>query len=313
MKHVAIVAFEGMSMFHLSVPLAIFSDATLDKNSFSVKVCAEHKGPISVSGGVDLFISHTFEAAAQADIIIVPSWPPEQEIASTFHHLLLDAYKQKKLIVGLCLGAYALAYSGLLDGKKATTHWKFGSDFKKRFPSVDLDTNPLFVINENIITSAGSAAAIDCCLHIVKSIYGVKFANQIARMMVSPPSRTGGQNQFIESPVVHKPSDTRLAKLVDIFQQDLSDSITVKQAASLCSMSVRTFTRHFKANYGTSFVSWQIMMRLNASLELLETSQTSISTISETLGFSSEQIFRKHFKAQFDCSPQAWRALFNSK
>ncbi|MBQ4810550.1 helix-turn-helix domain-containing protein [Pseudoalteromonas luteoviolacea] len=314
MKHIAIVAFDEISMFHLSVPLAVFADAIPDcDNYFSTTVCAERKGRVSVSGGLDLFVSHTFDELSNADIIIIPSWPPTKQIDVSLKEHLQHAKANNKLIVGLCLGAYALAYSGLLDGKRATTHWKFSHDFRQRFPDVDLDTNPLFVVHENIITSAGSAAAIDCCLHIVKSVYGVKFANQIARMMVSPPSRTGGQNQFIDSPVVHRPSDTRLAKLVDTFQGDLSTSLSVGQAANLCSMSVRSFTRHFKANYGTSFITWQILMRLNASLELLESSDASIATISETIGFSSEQVFRKHFKAQFDCSPQAWRRLFNNK
>lgn len=313
-KRVAIYVFEGMSLFHLSVPQAIFSDAIGQENPyFSVQVCSERFGKLMLSGGLNIWVENGIDVLAQADILIFPSWLPEQTPSKELIDIVRNAHKQGKWIVGLCLGSYLLAYSGLLNGKRATSHWRNSADFLTRFPKVDFDTNPLFLVENNLVTSAGSAAAIDCCLHIFKRFYGVKAANQVARVMVSSPSRTGGQNQYIAHPVANRASDERLAKLIDFVLGDLAQSISVEEAASYCSMSIRSFTRHFKAIYGSSFTQWSILAKLNASLELLESSDKSILLISEQTGFSSEQVFRKHFKKRFDTTPQAWRKVFRNQ
>jgi transcriptional regulator GlxA family with amidase domain len=216
------------------------------------------------------------------------------------------------LVAGLCLGAYALAYSGLLDGRRATTHWKFGEDFSVRFPSISCDINPLFIKDENILTSAGSAASIDCCLHIVKQFYGAKIANKIARMMVSSPERSGGQRQYIEHPTLERPKDERIAKLLDHVVANINANYTLAYAADYCVMSIRSFSRNFKSSNGISFTAWLVNTRLNHSLELLESTDLPITHIAEQSGFHSEQVFRKHFKHHFDTSPLAWRNMFRS-
>ena len=318
-KQVAIVAFEGISLFHLSVPLAIFVDAlaadeALAQNRyFEVNVYAENIGNIRAQGGLTIEVTKTINDMHDADIIIVPSWQIDVQPSPLLIESIQQGAAQGKLIVGLCLGAYVLAYAGLLDGKAATSHWKVASDFTHRFPKVHFDSNALYLIEDNIITSAGSAGAIDCCLHIFKRIYGVKIANHVARVMVSSPARMGGQNQYIEQPVVNRPSDERIASLVDTVLADLTLPMSIEQAANFCSMSVRTFTRHFKASFGSSFTKWHIMAKLNASLLLLESTELTITHISEQVGFSSEQIFRKHFKQVFDTTPQSWRKLFRSR
>jgi len=313
MKEIAIVAYSGISLFHLAVPIAIFNDALAQNTPlFNVKVCAEQLGTINSANGLTIDIKETTAAIKQADIIIFPSWLPDIKPSKELIELLLQANQAGKLIVGLCLGAYALAYAGLLDNKRATSHWKYNSDFVNRFPKVSFDSNPLFIESNNIITSAGSAAAIDCCLYMVKRFYGVKIANQVSRIMVSAPERSGGQNQYIEQPILERASDERLAKLIDHILADLSQSYSLTEVASFCSMSVRSFSRHFKQSNGVSFITWLANMRLNHSLALLESSNLAITQISEVAGFSSEQNFRKHFKQKFDTSPNAWRALFKS-
>jgi len=311
--NIALIAFPDISLFHLSVPIAIFSDALEDqKQLFNVRVCAEKPGKIKSASGLNFEVQDTTSIINQADIIIIPSWLPHIVPSKEMINLLQHSHNCGKLIVGLCLGAYALAYSGLLDNIKATSHWKFNDDFITRFPQVKFDTNPLFIDSDNIITSAGSAAAIDCCLYIVKRFYGVKIANQVARIMVSAPERSGGQNQYIEQPLLQRPSDERIAKLVDHILLAISESYSLEQAAIFCSMSVRSFSRHFKLTYGVSFTIWLANMRLNHSLNLLESTNLPIIQISELSGFSSEQNFRKHFKQKFDTTPNTWRGLFKS-
>ncbi|AIY66746.1 GlxA family transcriptional regulator [Pseudoalteromonas piratica] len=313
MKEVVIVAFEGISLFHLSVPIAIFADAVLEeKRLFNVRVCSETNGKINSANGLGINIENDPSIIHQADIIIIPSWQPEKVPSPNLIKLLVDAHNNKKLIVGLCLGAYALAYSGLLKGKKATTHWKYGDDFKTKFPQTSCDINPLYLAENNIITSAGSAAAIDCCLYIVRHYYGVKTANKIARVMVSSPERSGGQKQYIENPTIEKPRDERIATLISFVLQNITYNHTLESAAAFCMMSTRSFSRNFKSSNGISFTSWLINLRLNKSLELLESTHFSVTEISERTGFSSEQIFRKHFNKRFDTSPTSWRKLFNS-
>jgi len=302
-------------MFHLSVPTAIFNDAALNVGKlFNIKVCAEQKGKAQFANGLGFNIEHDFSIIESADIIILPSWdpetPPNTKLITLMNNLSTN---NNKMIVGLCLGAYALAYAGLLDGKRATTHWKMSDDFPLKFPLIHFESNPLFIVQGNIITSAGSAAAIDCCLYIVKHFYGVKVANQIARVMVSSPERSGGQNQYIEQPTIEKASDERLANLIEHIKSNLTDDYPIEWVASYCAMSSRNFSRCFKANQGSSFKSWLNNMRLNRSQELLESTALSITKVSEQAGFCSEQIFRKHFKQRFDTTPKAWRNLFRGK
>ena len=317
MIRVAIIAFEGMSLFHLSVPIAIFADAPAQNTTnntplFEVTVCAESEGAIRSANGLGLQIEHNTAAISEADIIIVPSWNPDTPPSTPLTNALIHAHQQHKRIVGLCLGAYALAYCGLLDGKRATTHWRYGDDFAAKFPNVCLDINPLYIAQDNLITSAGTAAAIDCCLHLVKQVHGTKVANSIARLMVSSPQRSGGQKQYIENPTLKRPSDERMAKLIDLVLDNLTEAFPLERAAEICMMSVRSFSRNFKAANGISFTSWLINERLNHSLWWLESSSVSITKVAERCGFSSEQIYRKHFQTRYGTSPKAWQTQFKS-
>lgn len=313
MINVAIVVYEGISLFHLSVPIAIFKDAIPSKEPlFNVNICAETPGEITSSNGLCFIVKEEISIIQHADIVIFPSWNPDAPPSKLLIDQMIKTYDSNKFVVGLCIGAYALGYAGLLNGKRATTHWKFGSDFSLKFPQVNFDSNPIFIVDDNIITSAGSAAAIDCCLYIVKHYYGVKKANNIARMMVSSPERSGGQNQYIEQPIIERASDRRMAALIEYILANITDEYRLANVASFCSMSVRSFSRYFKSSNGISFKPWLNNIRLNYSLELLESTNLSITQVSEQAGFSSEQIFRKHFKLRYDTTPKIWRSLFKN-
>ena len=203
-----------------------------------------------------------------------------------------------------------LAYSGLLDGKSAATHWKYEEDFKSRFPEIHLNTNVLYVDEDGLITSAGTAAGLDCCLYVVREIYGRAFANAIARHMVVSPHREGGQAQFIDRPVPDTSDDSRISRLLEDLRENLSQPHGLDSLAAAVMMSRRTFTRHFQKATGMSVVEWLTAARLHRSQELLELTTHSVDDIAFMAGFLSPVSFRKYFKARFGVSPSTWRKTF---
>lgn len=307
MPSVAIWVFEGISPFHLSVPCTVFGDLAHD---YQISICADTPS-ICTSAGFTLQPTGTLDTLNQADIVIIPSWhapyqPPNLALAKA----LQMSAARGTLCVGLCLGAYALAAVGLLDGKAATTHWAYCDDFKQRFPAVLLDADVLYVETQNIITSAGTAAAIDCCLHIIRQQCGAQEANRIARLMVTPPQRSGGQAQFIERPIPDRVSDTRIAQLMDNIRQQLDAPHTLDSMAAHVMMSRRSFTRHFQQLTHQSPGQWLLQERLHRVQQLLESSILTVDRIAELTGFATATTLRHHFKASFGVSPSHWRKTF---
>ncbi|PJG82487.1 GlxA family transcriptional regulator [Caviibacterium pharyngocola] len=297
-----------VKLFQFSVPHMIFSDLLPDQKLFDLFVLniEPHR-----TGSVFLHFDGGLERAEEMDVLIVAGWhdvdePPSAEL----QRVLQKAYAQNKILVGLCYGTYALAYSGVLDGKKAATHWAGEQDFISRFPQVKLDSNALYVDDGNIITSAGTAASLDCCLYIVRKFYGSRTANQIARIMVVPPHREGGQAQFIDTPVPTKTNDRNINQLLAKIRENSTACYRIDELAEQLAMSRRTFTRHFQKATGTSFTQWLIAERLQKSLDLLESSALSIEQIAEQIGFQSAVSFREHFKEKYQVSPNQWRKTF---
>ncbi|QLW75967.1 helix-turn-helix domain-containing protein [Citrobacter freundii] len=308
---VAIVAVEDFSPFHFSVPCIIFSDKMAAKKRFEVQICAEKPGIVSSQDGFSVTASHGYEAVTAADIVVVPYWgttghrPPQGLL-----NALNCARQNGAQIVGLCLGAFVLGYAGLLDGKRAATHWEFEQDFQTRFPAARLDINALYVDDDGIITSAGTAAALDCCLYVIRQHFGSTVANQIARRMIVPPHREGGQAQFIEQPVAKNTQDQRINTLLDYLRQHLHEQHNLDTLAQRVMMSRRTLTRHFMKATGSSVAEWLITERLRRSQELLESSSLPVERIAEQVGFLSPVTWRQHFKAHFGVSPAEWRKTF---
>ncbi|MBN3751106.1 GlxA family transcriptional regulator, partial [Burkholderia sp. Se-20373] len=200
---VAVIAYDGISPFHLSVPSVVFGkerDAAASP-AFEFRVCSAERGPLSTTGGFTITAPYGLDGLDDADIVIVPAWRDPDEAPPD---VLLDAVRAAAArgaqLVGLCLGAYVLAAAGLLDGRPATTHWAWADDFAQRFPRVKLDPDVLYVDDGNLMTSAGTAAGLDCCLHVVRLRFGSDAANQIARRLVIPPHRQGGQAQYVPQP-----------------------------------------------------------------------------------------------------------------
>jgi len=308
---VAIVAVDGFSPFHYSVPCILFGDTVSGKKRFNVTICAENPGLLTSREGFALNATQDYSAIRQADIVVVPYWahvlecPPQTLLDS-----LVQARDNGAEIVGLCLGSFVLGYAGILDGKRAATHWEFERQFQSLFPAVELDINALYVDDDNIITSAGTAAALDCCLYIIRQRFGSEVANQIARRMIVPPHREGGQAQFIAQPVPETTRDARINNLIDYLQRNISQPLNLDTLAESVAMSRRTLTRHFMKATGMSVASWITAERLRRSQLLLESSNLPIEAVAEQVGYLSAVTLRQQFKARFGVSPAEWRKTF---
>jgi transcriptional regulator GlxA family with amidase domain len=309
--HVVVIASRGFSPFHFSVPLMVFGKAMPQEDLFRVTIAAEQPGLIASDNGLSIQVEHGLASLAEADIVIVPFWQhPEEQPSATLSGALIDAWQGGAEVVGLCLGAYVLAYSGLLDHRRAATHWEFEQDFAARFPQIQLDSNALYTRDERLITSAGTAAGIDCCLHLVREHYGTAIANRVARRMVIPPYREGGQAQFIERAVPDTTRDSQINDLIDYLRHHLDKPHDVASLAHAVNMSRRTLTRHFSRATGMTPAEWLSAERLRRSQELLETTDHSIEVVASLAGYQSPISFRQRFKAHFNVSPREWRRTF---
>ena len=311
---IAVVAFQRVIPFHLSVPCIVFGEGILAAdNPFEVRVCAGEPGPIKTSTGFGLSDLEPLELLEQADVVVVPGWrdslddPPERLLSA-----LRRAHNRGAQIVGLCLGTYVLAAAGLLDGGCATTHWEFADRIAARFPAIDLDPDVLYVEHNNVLTSAGTAASLDVCLHMLRTRLGATEANRTARRLVIAPHRTGGQAQFIDQPLPAASGDCRLAVLMNSVRTRLQEPHSVDSLASEARMSRRSFTRHFKALTGTSAAAWLLKERLVYSQRLLESSDDSIEAIADTAGFGSVASMRMHFREALSVTPTVWRERFGT-
>ncbi|MGO1073758.1 helix-turn-helix domain-containing protein [Lysobacter sp. CA199] len=312
LARLAVVAFDRISPFHLSVPCLVFENRSeSDLPPFELRVCAVEPGSLRTRAGFSIGTRHGLAALSWADTVIVPSWrdaderPPEPLLKA-----LRRAHERGAQIVGLCLGAYVLAEAGLLDGRRATTHWSWSEHFAARFPRVELQRDVLYVDDGRITTSAGTAAALDCCLHLLRRRHGAEIANRVARRLVVAPHRQGGQAQYIEQPLPASAQDDRLAAVLAWALAHLDQAHSLDALAERALMSRRTFTRRFRDSTGTTVGHWLAGQRLARAQRLLETSDHGLDAIATQTGFGSAASLRQHFAAQLGTSPSAYRRGF---
>ena len=311
---VAVLAYARISPFHLAVPCIVFGNTLPGDAKFEVRVCALETGPLATTAGFDVVVTHGIDALASADIVVVPSWRDAAEIPpAALLDALTAASQRGAQIVGLCLGAYVLAAAGLLDGRHATTHWEYAADFARRYPRITVDANVLYVDDGNLVTSAGTAAGIDCCLHLVRRRYGAQTANRVARRLVTPPHREGGQAQYIEQALPASASGSRLAALIDWVRANPALPHTLDSLAARAAMSRRTLTRQFRELTGGSVGEWLHGERLALAQRLLESGATPIDAIAQLAGFGSAESLRLLFRRRFGVSPSAWRRTFGGQ
>ncbi|CAB3642858.1 GlxA family transcriptional regulator [Achromobacter pestifer] len=314
MHTVAVIAFEGISPFHLSVPCMVFGDdlARLGVPRYRLLVCGEQTGLIATQSGFKIEVEHDLSALSQADTIIMPAWrDPEEPAPAALLKALQAGHARGARIAGLCLGTFVLAEAGLLDGRTAATHWVWGDDFERRHPNVRLDRKSLYIDDGDILTSAGTAAAIDCCLHLLRRDHGAEVANRVARRMVVAPHRHGGQAQYIEQPLPEREGSDKLTATLDWAIENLRQPLSLDLLADKAGMSRRNFTRRFKEKTGATVSGWVLNHRLAAAQRLLETSGQAVDLVAENVGFGSSVSFRQHFTHAFAVSPSAYRKQFS--
>ncbi|RUU14100.1 helix-turn-helix domain-containing protein [Mesorhizobium sp. USDA-HM6] len=311
---IAAIAFDGISPFHLSVPCLVFgADRTkLGLPRFDFRVCAVEQGPIHTDAGLTISVPYDLSALDEADIVIVPSWKDlEAPLAAPLKDALERSHKRGALIVGLCLGTFAIAAAGLLAGRKATTHWAYTDQLQVLHPDIAVDADVLYVDDGDIVTSAGVAAGLDCCLHIVRARYGAEAALRLARHVVLSPHRQGGQAQFIERPVAPTPSVDRFAKALDEVRATLGETHSLDSVADAAGLTRRTFTRRFQKTTGTSFGDWLADQRVALAQRLLEQTDKSMDMVAFEAGFGSATSLRQHFAARLRTSPTRYRREFS--
>jgi AraC family transcriptional regulator, transcriptional activator FtrA len=310
---VSVLGFDGMAPFELGVAAEVFALERPELEVdwwYSFTLCAEQPGPLRAVGGFTVEAPRGLRTLARADTIVIPGTAdvrrdPSPEVLST----LRRAHERGARIVSVCSGAFVLAATGLLDGRRAATHWRYADLLQQRFPRVEVDSRVLYVDHGDILTSAGTAAGIDACLHVVRSDHGVAVANRVARRMVVAPHRDGGQAQFIEQPLARLEGDP-IGTIVDQVRTQLAEDHSVEDLAARAHLSPRQFSRRFKAATGTSPARWLIRERVEASLPLLENDTRGVEEIGRSVGFNSPAAFRKHFRETVGLSPAAWRARF---
>jgi AraC family transcriptional regulator, transcriptional activator FtrA len=285
----------------------------LDVAWYRLTVCAERPGPVPVVGGAALTTPYGLDELAGADTVIVPG---VSDVRADPSPALVDALRRAHArgarIVSICSGAFALAGAGLLDGRPATTHWRYAATLRRRYPRVLLDPDVLYIDDGEIMTSAGSAAGLDLCIHLVRRDHGPAIANAVARRLVVAPHRDGGQAQFVEAPVAEDPDDDRIAASMAWALAHLAEPLTVAVLARQARMSTRSYLRHFARCSGSTPIRWLTGQRVQASLALLATGGAPVDEVAARVGFESPATFRYHFGRAMHTSPSAYRRAFRA-
>lgn len=273
-------------------------------------VCAEHPGPVATTGGYTMLVSEGLSALHIADTIIIAGWKPlDAPLSTAVLGALQRAHQRGARLVTICTGAFALAQTGLLDNRRATTHWARAAELQARFPRVQVDPDVLYVDHGDVATSAGAGAGIDLCLHLVRNDHGAGYAAHLARYMVMPPHREGGQAQYAAIPSVPRPHPS-LAVLLDWVTDRLGEPITVEDMAAYLQVSPRTLARRFADQLGISPGRWLLTQRINAARALLEETELSVEAIAVRVGLASATNLRRRFRRALQTTPAAYRRAF---
>jgi AraC family transcriptional activator FtrA len=311
---VASILIDGMSALEPAVSAEVFGTERdwLGVTWYQHTFCTEVPGPVHLVGGMDLAVDAGLNALRRADTIILPGWCSAEPLSPALAGALQRAHRRGARLVSFCTGAYALAGAGLLGGRRATTHWAHAERFAARFPDVCVDPDVLFVDEDQILTSAGAAASMDLALYLVRCDFGAEVANLLARDLVVPPHRDGGQAQFIESPVPACADGDELSETLAWAAAHLGEELSLETLSARSTMSPRTFSRRFRAATGTTPLRWVTTQRITLAQRLLESTDLSVDLVAERSGLGTAASLRLHFQRQLRTSPQAYRRTFQS-
>ncbi|MEW2356208.1 helix-turn-helix domain-containing protein [Spirillospora sp. NPDC029432] len=306
---VAVLALDRVIPFDLGIPMLVFSDH--ESSPYRTALCAESAGDVTTSAGFTMRVDRGLDAARRADTIIVPGYEPAARPSPAVLDLLAGAHERGRRVVSICTGAFALAAAGILDGRRATTHWRHARRLAAEFPRVLVDRDALYIDEGTVLTSAGVSAGIDLCLHIVRTDLGARFANDVAREIVAAPHRGGGQSQYIRRNVPPE-RGTSLAATRDWALERLRQPLTVADLARHAGLSERTLARRFVAETGVSPLQWLLAARVDLARELLERGDLSITQIADRCGIGTVANLRTHFRRLVGTSPADYRRTFTA-
>ncbi|MBD8080768.1 helix-turn-helix domain-containing protein [Cellulosimicrobium arenosum] len=312
LRTVAVVVSDGLAPFEFGVVCEVFG---LDRTEqgvppFDFRVCGPHAGePVTTSVGAQVLPAHGLDATDDADLVVVPAI----RIGTHYPEEVLDALRRAAArgatLLSVCSGVFVLAAAGVIGGRRVTTHWLHADELRRQHPGLDIDPDVLFVDDGDLITSAGTAAGIDACLHLVRRELGPRVANTIARRMVVPPQREGGQRQFVERPVPTADADS-FAELLDWMAEHLDRPLTVRDLAARASTSERSLARAFVAQTGTTPLAWLNAQRVAHAQSLLEETRLDLEDVARRCGFGSAALLRHHFRRVVGVSPTEFRHTF---
>jgi transcriptional regulator GlxA family with amidase domain len=316
LRDVVAVVYDGVGSFGLGVVSEVFGyDRSADGlPSYDFAVVTARPGRVRTDTGLQLVVEHGLERLATADLVCVLGWEDVDAVPDeALLQALRDAVARGARVMSHCTGAYVLAASGLLDGRRIATHWRSAADLAARYPSVTVDPDVLYVDDDPVFTSAGTAAGIDTCLYLLRREHGAAVDNAVARRMVVPPHREGGQAQYVDAAVPAVDDASGLREVLIWAQEHLETDLTVDELAARALMSPRSFARHFRSATGSTPHAWLLGQRLTRAQHLLEVTELPVDEVARRSGLGAATTLRHHFSLRFGTSPQAYRRTFRGR
>jgi transcriptional regulator GlxA family with amidase domain len=314
-QSVAVAVLDRVAPFELGVLCEVFgTDRAADGfPRYDFALCAPDGQPVRTSTGFLIVPTADLAPLDEADLVAVPAHPLDSPIPPELGAALCRAVERGAHVMSVCSGAFVLGEAGLLDGRRCTTHWRYADELARRFPLADVHPNALYIEDGQILTSAGTAAGIDLCLHLVRREHGSAVATKLARRMVVPPQRAGGQAQFVETPVPVGPGAPTLEPLLSWLITNISENSTVEDLAHRVHMAPRTFARRFRAEIGTTPHDWITGQRVLLARQLLEDTDLSVESVASRTGFGDAAALRHHFSRRVGATPHTYRATFRTR
>lgn len=314
--NVAVLMFGGASLFEMSVPISVFGMDRSDSGAprFSLRTIAADGEPVISTGGVKIHTQHGRNGLDDAGIVVIPTWrAADQPLPEATAEAIRAAHGDGAIVVGLCLGTFVVAATGLLDGRRAVTHSRYAPELAARYPKVRVDPAVLYVDDGDIVTSAGGAAGLDACIHLVARFWGMTAATAIAGRMAIPPQRSGEQAQCVPGALRDGSDGARVSEIMEYLVGNLDQKVDIDCLAKEFALSRRTLDRHFRAATGLSPIQWLLHQRLLRTQHLLEETDLTIDAIARQVGLSSGVSLRPAFRRAMGVSPQAYRAGFHGR
>ncbi|MGW4464552.1 GlxA family transcriptional regulator [Micromonospora sp. NBC_01796] len=315
LSKVAVIALDPVAAFELGVLCEVFgTDRSADGfPTYRFDVCSVDGKPVRSRSGFDVVPHSDLTPTEDADLVAVPAYGDSAGFPEPVLEALRRAHRRGAYVLSVCSGAFVLGAAGLLDGRECTTHWKYADQLAERHPLARVRCDELYVQDGNLLTGAGTAAGIDACLHLVRQEHGSAIATKLARRMVVPPHRDGGQSQYIEAPIPRTPDAPTLEPVLGWLVSHLDQNLTVDELAARSHMAPRTFARRFRAETGTTPHDWLTNQRILLARRLLEETELGVEAVATRAGFGDAATLRHHFTRRVGTTPHAYRTLFRER